>query len=132
MLRDLNLENPPSLGKNNLEMDEKSNITLIATKERLSKPCQDFQVPTKMEQRHYKEFIHKIYKNNLPLKKRFSAVLSEKAILNNNLQRLKKKEDLPLNSEEPKNKDVIIIPGVIRHTSCPDTYLAYYFNYEKQ
>ena len=68
----------------------------------------------------------------MPLKKRFGTVLSKTAILTYRMNRMKKKEDINLNSENPKNAEVLIVPGVIRHTSCPDNHLAYYFNYEKR
>ena len=33
---------------------------------------------------------------------------------------------------KPEPKQAKIIPGVIRHTSCPDNTLAYYYNYNLQ
>ena len=73
----------------------------------------------------------------LPLKKRFGENLA-----NSNLNLTKapceysnpwikiKQEDKKMVKPEPKKAK--ILPGVIRHTSCPDNTLAYYYNYNIQ
>ena len=75
--------------------------------------------------------------NKLPPKKRFGTALenlsftiSKEAETQNNpwiqkQQKITNKTKL----EKPEAIKVRISPGVIRHTSCPDKYLAYYYNY---
>ena len=126
MPREDHSENPPGIRETFCDMEKKNKNRSIATMERHSKPCEDYPVAKIMKHKHDKEYIHKIEKNNLPLKKRFGTVLSKTAILTYKMNRIKKKEDLNLNLVNPKNKEVLIVPGVIRHTSCPDNHLAYY------
>ena len=60
--------------------------------------------------------------NNLPPKKRFE---------NQNVPSYKEGEASSLNKEykTEESKTVSILPGVIRHTACPDSSLAYYYDY---
>ena len=69
---------------------------------------------------------------NLPLKERISADVDEKIEQNKNLKMkennekfLRVRKDLQI-----QGRDAQLVPGVIRHTSCPDSYLAFYFKYE--
>jgi hypothetical protein len=63
----------------------------------------------------------------LPLKKRFGATF-ENGGLN-----VKKEAETHQSSIIPKQEEplqtVHILPGVIRHTSCPDSSLAFYYKY---
>ena len=81
-------------------------------------------------------------KSNLPLKKRFGGKVE-----NSSFDSIKKTKEyvnpwiemqqrILCNTKEcdqdlrkPEPRKATILPGVIRHTSCPDTYLAYYYNY---
>ena len=79
--------------------------------------------------------------SQLPLKKRFGAKLENSCFTisaepetHNNpwiqkQQKITNKTKLENNLEKPEAIKVRILPGVIRHTSCPDRYLAYYYNY---
>ena len=79
--------------------------------------------------------------SKLPLKKRFGTTfenphfnsMKEKETRNNHLiekqQTNIRTEEMEQNVEKPEARRVKILPGVIRHTSCPDRYLAYYYNY---
>ena len=66
--------------------------------------------------------------NKLPLKKRFG-------IIRENLTERETKEENRKAPEDPdklktgETKQANIIPGVIRHGSCPNNTLAYYYNY---
>ena len=67
-------------------------------------------------------------KTNLPLKKRFCGMFEE------DMCNRQKDEDTinrcGVKQEHGKERNAKILPGVIRHTSCPDSYLAFYFKYE--
>ena len=84
--------------------------------------------PNKQQQTFSEEFGNVAKKNNLPLKKRFCGTFVEE------LGNKKKYEDTNNKSrveKEPKEeRNAKILPGVIRHTSCPDSYLAFYFKYD--
>ena len=79
--------------------------------------------------------------NKLPPKKRFGTALenlsftiSKEAETQNNpwiqkQQKITNRAKMENNLEKPEARKVKILPGVIRHTSCPDRYLAYYYNY---
>ena len=77
--------------------------------------------------------------SQLPPKKRFGAKLENSCFTisaepetHNNLRIQKQQKitnKMELDLQKPEAKQAKIIPGVIRHTSCPDTYLAYYYNY---
>ena len=63
--------------------------------------------------------------NNLPPKKRFEnqhvpSYTEDEA----SSQQIQNQE-----SKTEESKAVSILPGVIRHTSCPNNSLAYYYNY---
>ena len=114
-------------------MEEENNNKIVFRKDRPSQPYKDI---TAVKQKHNstfpsKSFIHKLDKNSLPLKKRCHGVLTKTAILTFNLDRVKKTEDVVLKTENNKKGEVMVVPGVIRHTSCPDNFLAYYLNYDK-
>ena len=73
----------------------------------------------------YTTHISHTNQNNLPPKKRFEnqnfnssdgGEVSSQQILNQE-------------SKPEESKTVLILPGVIRHTSCPDNTLAYHYNY---
>ena len=64
--------------------------------------------------------------NNLPPKKRFEnqnfnpsdgGEVSSQQIINQE-------------SKPEESKTILILPGVIRHTSCPDSSLAFYYHYD--
>ena len=69
----------------------------------------------------------------LPLKKRsWKGVhgVSEENIKQNNFHSMH--SDIFFHNKERKfssSNNVNVLPGVIRHTSCPDNTLAYYYNY---
>ena len=67
--------------------------------------------------------------NNLPPKKRFMNrnFPSHKA-REASSQQIKNQES---KSKTEETKTVSILAGVIRHTSCPNDFLAYYFDYNK-
>jgi hypothetical protein len=88
------------------------------------------------------EFVSRTNQNNLPLKKRFGKTSKETcgdftkepetysktlALKKQNIKRSEKEH----NVQKPKERKARILPGVIRHTSCPDSYLAYYYKYDK-
>merc|ERR1712128_162861 len=114
MPKEAHLENPSGIRETSCGMDKKNKNRPIATMERCSKPREDFPVPKNMKHKHDKDYIHEIEKKTLPLKKRFGTVLSKTAILTHRMNRMKKKEDHNLSSENPKNAEVLIVPGVIR------------------
>jgi hypothetical protein len=80
--------------------------------------------------------------NMLPLKKRFGIYLGDSSL---NLATRPYDQDNPwIEMQKDNNKDITeedkkllkpepkkakILPGVIRHTSCPNNTLAYYYNY---
>ena len=92
-----------------------------------------------------KEIFSKRYNNNnnLPLKKRFCITLTEKYLkiikeeeislrsLEQKEQNTKSSEEMSQNVQHIEKRKVDIIPGVIRHTSCPNIHLAFYFKYDK-
>ena len=72
-------------------------------------------------------FISHARQNHLPPKKRFE---------NKNVPSYKEGEasSQEIQNQESKSKTeesktISILPGVIRHTSCPDSSLAYYYDY---
>ena len=79
--------------------------------------------------------------SRLPLKKRFGATfehahfssMKESKKHNQPLiekqQTINRTEEMEQNFQKPEARQVKILPGVIRHTSCPDISLAYYYNY---
>ena len=74
-------------------------------------------------------FISHARQNNLPPKKRFE---------NKNVPSYKEGEasSQEIQNQESKSKTeetktVSILAGVIRHTSCPNVSLAYYYDYNK-
>ena len=80
--------------------------------------------------------------NMLPLKKRFGISLDysnlnlrttphEHTKLRIQMQQdyIKSTTDKDKKLLKPKPKKAKILPGVIRHTSCPNNTLAYYYNY---
>ena len=88
------------------------------------------------------EFVSRTKQNNLPLKKRFGATLEDNSAnytkepetysktwtqKKQNMKRSEKEH----NAKKPEERKARILPGVIRHTSCPDSYLAYYYKYDK-
>ena len=91
----------------------------------------------------FKEIINKRYNNNLPLKKWFCSTWTEKGVKiikeeELSIRSLEQKEEHTKNSveinqtlQQIKNTKVEIIPGVIRHTSCPNIHLAFYLKYNK-
>ena len=89
-----------------------------------------------------KEIFSKRYNNNnnLPLKKRFCITLTKKCMeitkeekrpLVLKEKNTKSSEEMNQNLQHIENRKVDIIPGVIRHTSCPNIHLAFYFKYNK-
>ena len=123
-------------------------------------PREDQENSTKMHHQYYmktkltqtqdskslsKEIFSKRYNNNsnLPLKKRFCITLTEKYLkiikeeeislrcLEQKEQNTKSSEEMNQNLQHIENRKVDIIPGVIRHTSCPNIHLAFYFKYDK-
>ena len=130
-------EDNQSLGQTPCIMKEKNNNRKLITKGGLSQPCQYIQATKIVKQKQdskslSKEIIHKLDINSLPLKKRFRAVLTKTAILTYSLHKVKKNEDINVKIDKNKKREVNIVPGVIRHTSCPDDSLAYYLNYDKE
>ena len=112
-------------------MEEKNNNRKLITKGGLSQPCRYIQATKIVKQKQdskslSKEIIHKLDINSLPLKKRFRAVLTY------SLHKVKKNEDINVKIDKNKKREVNIVPGVIRHTSCPDDSLAYYLDYDKE
>ena len=93
---------------------------------------------TQKQDSKFKEVINKRY-NNLPLKKRFCINLTEKYLKiikeeEISLRCLEQKKQNTKSSEEMNHiekRKVDIIPGVIRHTSCPNIHLAFYFKCNK-
>ena len=74
----------------------------------------------------------------LPLKKRFGTTLENpyfssmkepKRNLIEKQQTINRTEETEHKLGKPEARKVKILPGVIRHTSCPDISLAYYYNY---
>ena len=71
-------------------------------------------------------------KNELPFKKRFGAPIMNKhseplmKIKQNHLY-AREEEEKHFGKSESKKAD--ILPGVIRHTSCPKSTLAFYYHY---
>ena len=86
---------------------------------------------------------HSCTENKLPLKKRFGGKLENFHFTNaieeytNPWVQMQHKylnnsnEDFNI-LKKPEPKKAKILPGVIRHTSCPDNTLAYYYNYSMQ
>ena len=83
--------------------------------------------PNKCQQMFSEQLYNIANQNNLPLKKRFCGLFVEdlcssgKEEDENNKSMVKK--------EHKEERNAKIFPGVIRHTSCPDTYLAFYYKY---
>ena len=77
----------------------------------------------------------------LPLKKRFGFSLDDSkpnitTLSENSNPWIEKQKDYMKTGTEgdkkllkPEPKKAKILPGVIRHTSCPNNTLAYYYNY---
>ena len=57
-------------------------------------------------------------------------MIKEEEILIESLEQ-KEQEEMNQNSQHIEFRKVDIIPGVIRHTSCPNIHLAFYFKYNK-
>ena len=106
---------------------------------------QDY-IKTKLTQKqNYKSLFKGIigrryYNNNLTLKKRFCITLTKKCMkitkeekipLVEKEQNTKSSEEMNQNLKHIEKRKVDIIPGVIRHTSCPNIHLAFYFKYDK-
>ena len=109
---------------------------------------QDY-IKTKLTQKQNSKSLSKgiisrrYYNNNLPLKKRFCITLTEKYLkiikeeeislrcLEQKEQNTKSSEEMNQNLQHNVVRKVDIIPGVIRHTSCPNIHLAFYFKYDK-
>ena len=75
----------------------------------------------------------------MPLKKGCSDTLDDKKLCiskveeNSNIQKMKEdtKKYLKVRKDlKIQERKVKIMPGVIRHTSCPNSYLAFYFKYD--
>ena len=81
--------------------------------------------PNKCQQMFSEQLYNIANQNNLPLKKRFCGLFVEDLCSSgkdeNNKSMVKK--------EHKEERNAKIFPGVIRHTSCPDTYLAFYYKY---
>ena len=73
--------------------------------------------------------------SQLPLKKRFGTSIENSCFpIYQEQERIKnpwiqKQQNMENNLQKPEARRVSISPGVIRHTSCPDRSLAYYYNY---
>ena len=67
--------------------------------------------------------------NYLPLKKRICAAYYEKHCSIKEKNGNEEDEEIIEIGKNPK-KGIKIQPGVIRHTSCPDTNLAFYLKYD--
>ena len=118
--------------------------------ENFTKMHHQYHIKTKLTQTQdskslSKEIFSKRYNNNsnLPLKKRFCITLTEKYLkiikeeeislrcLEQKEQNTKSSEEMNQNLQHIEKRKVDIIPGVIRHTSCPNIHLAFYFKYDK-
>ena len=118
--------------------------------ENFTKMHHQYYIKTKLTQTQdskllSKEIFSKRYNNNnnLPLKKRFCITLTEKYLkiikeeeislrcLEQKEQNTKSSEEMSQNVQHIEKRKVDIIPGVIRHTSCPNIHLAFYFKYDK-
>ena len=80
-----------------------------------------------------------ISQTHLPRKKGCSDKLDDKKLYiskveeNSNIRKMKEdtKKYLKVRKDlKIQERKVKIMPGVIRHTSCPNSYLAFYFNYD--
>ena len=118
--------------------------------ENFTKMHHQYYIKTKLTQTQdskslSKEIFSKRYNNNnnLPLKKRFCITLTEKYLkiikeeeislrcLEQKEQNTKSSEEMSQNVQHIEKRKVDIIPGVIRHTSCPNIHIAFDFKYDK-
>ena len=75
--------------------------------------------------------------SKIPPKKRFGATIensmnnpeTDKNQWNEKQQMINKTAEMDHNFPREEARTVTILPGVIRHTSCPKMSLAYYYNY---
>ena len=73
--------------------------------------------------------------SSLPLKKRHGGMFEDSKVdpwiqKQQNIESKRSKTDTNILKSE--DKKAAILPGVIRHTSCPENTLAYYYNYSNQ